>query len=60
VVEREPAQGTGTTLTRALESDHVEPSQRDPLPDGIELLDQRVEPAMDEHRATGEAFSCCG
>jgi hypothetical protein len=51
VVEREPAQGTGITLTWALERDYVEPGDRDPLPDGVELLDQRVEPAVDDYRS---------
>ena len=49
VIEREPAEGACPALPGSVEGDHVEPGRGDALPDGEELLDQRVEPAMQEH-----------
>ena len=50
VIEREPAEGAGAALAGTVEGDHVEAGRGDPLPDGEELLDQRVESAVQQHR----------
>jgi len=40
VVEGQPSQSPGPSLSGAVECDHVEPRLGDTLPDGVELLDQ--------------------
>ncbi len=53
VVEREAAETARAALARPVERDDVESRGRDALPDGDELLDERVEAAMDEHGSEG-------
>jgi hypothetical protein len=52
VVEGQTSQRPSASLAGALERDDVEPGFGDTLPDGVELLDQRVEPAVQEHRSS--------
>ena len=49
VVEREPAQSPRSSLPGTFEGDDIESSRSDALPDGEELLDQGIEPPVQEH-----------
>lgn len=50
VLKGQSGQSARAALAWAVEGDHVESAGGDTLPDAQELLDQRVESAVDEHR----------
>ncbi len=59
VIERQPAERTSTTLPWSFEGNDVEPGRCDVLPDREELLDQRVEPTVQERGAPARSADGC-
>ncbi len=55
VVGSETSERACSTLSGPVEGNHVEAGRGDALPDREELLDQGIEPAMDDHRAPGRS-----